>query len=167
MRASLVAAAVLLCSTLFARADTINAFYFRSDLTGGYVAQGIINIDVTDGQTLTSFFTLSQGGVIDSTFTSPDYSDPYSTAYVGQFVGTNGYEYEILLPTSTLVGYTGGNVCTATATCAGYPSGVYLAGGGDAPAIDGSLSPTPEPASVIMLATGLAAGYVVWRRRWV
>ncbi len=168
MRASLFAATVLLSARLPAHADTITNFNFHSDLTGGYTAQGLVSIDVTDGQVVSSFFTLSQNGVIDGTFTNPDYSTSFYGAYLAEFPDvTDGYTYELLLPNSTVVGYLGGSTCTTTATCAGYPSGVFLPGGGNAQAIDGSLNPTPEPASVVMLATGLSAGYVVSRRRWV
>lgn len=167
MRSLFFATASLLCSTLFARGDTIQVFNFQSDLTGGYTAQGLVNVDTTDGQIVSSDFTLSQGGVLDATFTTPDQTYQASDAYLAEFQdSTDGYTYELLLPNSTLISYTGGNVCTVTNTCEGYPSGVFLPGGSYAEAVDGTVNPTPEPASVIMLATGLAAGYVVSRRRW-
>ena len=155
-------------STLSAHADSIESFQFNSDLTGGYTAQGVVNIDTADGQVLNSFFTLGQAGVVDATFAIPDYSQTLYGYYLAEFPdSTDGYTYDLLLPNSTLVDYDGGDVCTVTNTCLwGYPSGVFLPGGGNAQAEDGSLSPTPEPSSVVMLATGLAAGYVVSRRRW-
>ena len=168
MRASFFAAAVLLCSSWFAHADTIKTFNFDSDLTGGYTAQGIVNIDVDSGTIVDSSFALSQNGVIDATFTDPDYSGPYYGDYIAEFPdSTDGYTYELLLPYSSIANFQGGQVCTVTNTCVnGFPSGVLFAAGGGEGAVDGTLNPTPEPASVVMLATGLAAGYVVSRRRW-
>ncbi len=169
MRASLfAAAAVLLFSALSAHADIIQGFDFNSDLTGGYTAQGVVNIDLDSGLIIESFFTLSQNGVVDATFANPDYSQPIYGDYLAEFQdSTRIYSYALLLPYSSLVDFAGGQVCTVTNTCLGvYPSGVFLPGGGDAEAIDGILNPTPEPASVVMLATGLAAGFAVSRRRW-
>ena len=167
MRAWLFAAVFLLFSSVFALADTIQTFSLESDITGGYLAQGLVNIDTTDGQVVNSTITLSQAGVTDATFTTTDYTYQGSGIFFAEFPDSaDGYDYELLLPESMLIGYTGGSVCTTSSTCEGFPSGVFLPGGSYNGAVDGSLSPTPEPASVIMLATGLAAGYVFWRRRW-
>ncbi|HLI75729.1 MAG TPA: PEP-CTERM sorting domain-containing protein [Acidobacteriaceae bacterium] len=165
---SLFAAAVLLPLSLSARADTIKNFSLNSDLSGGYTAQGQVSIDVTDGQVVNSFFTVTQNGAVDATFTQADYSQPLSGVYLAEFADhTDGFTYELLLPNSTLVGYNGGNVCTLGNTCIGYPSGVYLPSGLGEGALDGTLTPTPEPASFLMLGTGLLAGYLVARRRWI
>ena len=164
MRPSLFAALALLSLSAAAHADTIKNFTLSSDLTSGYTAQGLVSVDTTDGQVQSSYFTLSQNGVVDATFTQPDYSQPLGGAYLAEFADTrDGYTYELLLPNATLAGYLGGSVCTTTHTCLGYPSGVYLPNGGEAMALDGTLTPTPEPASLVFLGTGIVLGLLARR----
>ena len=166
MRTSLLALLASLTVSLAAHADTITNFTLASNLTDGYSARGTVAIDTTDGQVQSSLFTVSQNGVVDATFTQPDYNQALDGIYLAEFTDNkDGYTYELLLPSSSLIGYTGGSVCTATKTCLGYPSGVYLPGGGDAVALDGTLAPTPEPASLVMLATGLLGGILFTRHR--
>ncbi len=166
MRASLFAAHVLLPFSLAAHADTITNFNLSSDLNDGYTAQGIVSIDTTVGQVESSFFTLSQNGIVDATFTQPDYNQPIDGVYLAEFTDSqDGYTYELLLPDATLAGFQGGSVCTVTATCLGYSSGVFLPGGSYEQANDGTLSPTPEPASLVLLASGIGLGLLYKRLR--
>lgn len=172
MRTILRVALLLLFACATAHADTIKNFTLASDLSNGYSAQGLIAIDTTDGQVQSSFFTLSQGGLVDATFTQPSYAQAIDNVYLAQFSDAkSGYTYELLLPNASLVGFGGGSVCTTTHTCLGYPSGVYLPGGGSAVALDGTLEPvssaTPEPTSLLLLGTGILLTTWLRRRRTV
>lgn len=165
MRASLLCSLLLLSVSLGAKADTITNFNLSSDFSDGSTAQGLVSIDTTDGQVQNSYIVLSHNGVVDATFTTPDYAQPLYGSYLAEFTDSqSGYKYELLLPDATLADFQGGSVCTLTATClGGYPSGFYLPDGNGVGAVDGTLAPTPEPASLVFLTTGIALG-VLYRR---
>jgi len=73
---------------------------------------------------------------------------------------------EISLPVSTLVGYTGGSICTEEHLCDG---GAYSGFTWDfsevAPYSSGQLTATPEPASLILFGTGVLGLVGILRRK--
>ena len=66
-----------------------------------------------------------------------------------------GSDAVLRLPTTTLVGYTGGSLCSVSVTCA--LSSFAINGALNASFSSGSLTPIPEPASALLIVGGLAA----------
>jgi hypothetical protein len=71
----------------------------------------------------------------------------------------NSYpSFSMVLPTTTLVGYAGGSLCSQMAPCGNLLSGVVLGQGMPGPQLkNGVASATPEPGTLLMLAMALPA----------
>jgi len=77
-------------------------------------------------------------------------------------------DFNLFLPTDTLVGYEGGSLCSVSALCSiGGASSVVSLGGATVFLHSGSAAAVPEPSTSTLLAIGLvgllAGGW--WRRR--
>jgi hypothetical protein len=168
-----ILAAILFLPTLAAHADTVTNFDFTGTYDLGnvpYTASGTVAIDTTTGAVQTidlGFPTLSSEAVVADT-SSQSYGPPLNFTEIGEtWLGQPGINYfaaiTLDIPVATLVGYTGGNICSLDNPCAD-PSTLTL-GIGDNDFVDGTLSPTPEPSSWILVATGALAMVGVLRGR--
>jgi hypothetical protein len=171
---------LLAASTLFARADTIVPFDLNATLQGlgGGTVSGIVDVDITDGMFTAIDFTATVGGVshlfIDplSTFRQGPVPTP-PTLYVGLFTDSSGDTFQLALPTTSLVDYSGSSVCSLGLSC--NPTmditTVFIQAKTDigAVATSGSLTPapasTPEPSTFALLITGILALAGITRRK--
>lgn len=148
-----------------AYAETVT-FDASGSLEGGSTLGGTFTVDTTDGMVT----------AVDLTLTSP-YAGTYDVLN-GQSPDGTGYNFgasfsygtypsiTILLPVSTLVGYTGGPLCSLAMECNGDEvSGLLITGadqtvkvqqltGGTASA--GNISSVPEPSLFALIALGFA-----------
>lgn len=163
---SLLAILTLLgASTQVASADTIVPFDFNATLVGGTVS-GIVDVDITKGQFTTVDFTAIISG-ISHLFDTPAFNQgavPASaTLYVGDFTDSSGDMFQIAVPPTSLVGYTGSVVCSVNLACnptLDIPT-VFIQANTDLGNVaeSGSLTPaavaTPEPSTLALLGTGI------------
>ncbi|MBV9939601.1 MAG: PEP-CTERM sorting domain-containing protein [Acidobacteriaceae bacterium] len=152
-------------------ADSITDFNFSATLPSG-TAQGTIAIDTTSGQVTGGNFTVNASAppglpAIVDTFTTLQHAGSNGTNQIADFVsGTD--TFELSLPLTSLVGYSGSSVCSTTertgctiANSLGYYPTIFIYFNhelADA-AVTGSLTPSsaPEPSTYLLLGIGLVA----------
>jgi hypothetical protein len=147
-----------------AKAGLIRTFDAEGTFDDGATLSGTLSIDTTIG-------TVTSANLVVGAPDSLDFIDI-------QFQGGNIYPGDyfiqagttpsglpnllLVLPTDSLVGYSGGPIGSDTNPANGYVSSIYLG----ATLTDGSLTAVPEPSGLLLgTVAGLAGTGYVWRRR--
>lgn len=156
-------------SSALAHADTIETFQLQNvTFSFNGTATGTVDINATTGNFVSA----------DIHYTDPaqtiDFTGPTgATLPFGGFtqlytdIDSGIYALVLDLPGSSLIGYTGGLLCTSSAPCNGTFGALYA---NDIPVsamVTGSLTPVPapEPSSLLLLGSGLiGAGAAIKRR---
>ena len=142
-------------------------FDANATASNGADLTGTITIDTVLGKVTAVDLSLSAPGSFSTTVVGlqgPGGSGFYS------FLTTSGPftppYLSFSFPVTTLVGYTGGALCTATSSCGGQYSGYEQPGGSTIPFQSVTLTPeVPEPVSAVLAGGGLFALGVLRRRR--
>lgn len=173
---ALAAAAALLFGGV-SHADTIHTFALNATLQSG-TATGNVTLDATTGKFTGSAIALLYLATTYNFAGAPTASASQPSYIRTSFASVTPGGYFVLdLPVASLVGYTGGALCTFNAACAGAVSGVgVLSSVGLDAVTSGSLalqsspaspapSVTPEPSSLLLLASGVLGLGVMLRPR--
>jgi hypothetical protein len=168
-----VAVSVLFLSTLAAHADPTTTL----NLNGTYVWN---SQDYTTTGTVT--FNPDTGTLLDANLSFGNWEGGSTTGFLSGFSLLNGATYpvdineawnlnlnqyeapviDLLLPVNSLVGYSGGSLCTLANQCQGESSTFFALNQAGSftdgtLSLPGTLSPTPEPSSVTLLVAGALA----------
>jgi hypothetical protein len=164
---SLLIAGVLVSASLAARADSFTTFDLNSSYIFGGTIDGTLTLDTTTDLFTAADLTIAgfvgyQDGTISDVSTQGRAFGEYDVSVVSN--GSPYADLNLFLPTTTLAGFDGSPVVIPTDVLFATFPNVYFAGSGTLEPTSGT-SVTPEPGSLLLLATGLLglAG-LTWRR---
>ena len=158
----------LLLTSLTAYADTITTFDAAGMFASGSKLSGQLTIDTTTGVvTSVNLGVTGPDNLLFTTIGGQSANTPTAGNYhLSLLSGSNTFNFE--LPVGTLVGYTGGLIAsTSNPESSGNTSAIFFGNTGTFDYLtSGSVAPTPEPSSVLLLGTGVLGMAGVLRKRF-
>ena len=180
----LTLAAVFLCFTMSAFADSFTTFNINGTFTDGTTLSGTVTIDTTAGHiTAANIWYSGDGQWYTSLGSQGPYDVPPTPVAYTAFIGLAGSYSEFGLSFTgtsaldSLVGYTGGNLCSQASPCSipgesgngvsdwfnGTRTVLLQSGSMTASAATGAS--VPEPSSLLLFVGGLGAAAGMCRQR--
>jgi hypothetical protein len=168
-----LALAVVSLGNAPAKADVIDTFNATGTFATGSVLSGSLTIDLTTPAHLVvsapDSLTFNFTSAIGTSATTPSFSAIFLEEDASRALPI----LNLFLPATfvftpsgvDLLGYMGGPLCSVSAPCSGFPSSIQFGTSFD-DLETGSLTlvSAPEPASIMLLAVGIAAMGLVLRR---
>jgi hypothetical protein len=185
----IVTTLVFAISSLAAHADIVDTFAVNITTGAGFLptdtAGGTLSLDITTGLWVSADVSYYYGGNpedVVATFTTMDGYYPHSAFTYTFFLSdqNSNAPFSLALPVASLVGYTGGSICSMESTCAdgvdftsafsfpGSPStDPYVESGSLTliSSVDPPSAVTPEPSTFALVGTGLLSLAGVARRK--
>ncbi|MGA7157904.1 MAG: PEP-CTERM sorting domain-containing protein [Acidobacteriaceae bacterium] len=164
----LLIAGALLSGSLIARADTYSTYNLTSSYNYGGTIDGTLTLDTTTN--LFSAADLTVAGFVP-TFNDGTLSNVGLQGEIAGVYGVNVFSLfnpsaslNLFLPVSSLAGLSGSPILGLSDVTFDFGfGGIYFAGTGS---LEPAASVTPEPTSLLLLATGLLGLAAFWRRRF-